>query len=322
MVILYQAKGDSEKLDLAIRYVETAIRDTPQDHGDLVEYLSNLAVALIRRFNTLHDPADLDYAIQTQQQVVNLISKEDARRATCLRNLGISLFARTRISPEAEDLKKSTSVFTETMLCSNSLPSDRIQGAWSAAHILIGDGQWEEATQALELLLDLIPRTNSRDDMQNTIRNLSGFASFSASVFFKAGREPAQALQALNKGRGIVASFMIDAKSDSLALKTTHPKLCAHYVRIREQINECNTVVGSGFRLNANESYAATSERLRRLYVDLDDARANARSCVGFERFLLEPTDLELRGLAREGPLVSFSVSRVSRVAFLLLPQA
>jgi hypothetical protein len=47
--------------------------------------------------------------------------------------------------------------------------------------------------------------------------------------------------------------------------------------------------------------------------------RNDIRECPGFERFLLSPTEKEIRDIARNGPIVCFNISEISSEAFLVL---
>jgi hypothetical protein len=92
----------------------------------------------------------------------------------------------------------------------------------SAAICLFGLSRWTQSSVIFQEVFNLLPmvspRTSSRQDLQHTLKQLSGAASLAASTFLKAKRSPLEALQILEQGRGIIARLVIDSRSDTSLL--------------------------------------------------------------------------------------------------------
>ena len=63
---------------------------------------------------------------------------------------------------------------------------------------------------------------------------LLDLASVFASVLLKAGKSSSEVLQALEQGRGVIASLMLDERSDISRLNEEHPELCFQYKQCQE----------------------------------------------------------------------------------------
>ncbi|KAI9776673.1 MAG: hypothetical protein M1816_005151 [Peltula sp. TS41687] len=69
----------------------------------------------------------------------------------------------------------------------------------------------------------------------------------------------------------------------------------------------------------SQQDYATRNRRRQQLFQTLDDLRKEIRRHSRFERFLLLPTEKEIRDLARNGPIVCFNISNISSEAFLVM---
>ncbi|KAI9782887.1 MAG: hypothetical protein M1816_001668 [Peltula sp. TS41687] len=318
----FQRTGQMADLEQAIQYHQQAVGVTPADHPHRASYLNNLGAGYRERFQRTDQMADLEQAIQYHQQAVGATPADHPDRASYLNSLGNGYRDRFRRVHAEVDLISSIEIFKQALSSSFGDPLARIMAGRSAVRHLLIEGKWNDAAHTLEEILRLLPEvtplTNSRNDLQYVLRQLSGLASLSASVFLKSGKLALKAIQALESGRGIIASLMIDSRSDASMLKEKYPELWSRYAQCRKQIATTSTESSFLLQTTFHQDYATRSRKRQELFQNLDDLRKEIRIHPGFERFLLPPTEREIQGLAQNGPIVCFNVSDVSSEAFLV----
>ncbi|MEU0186238.1 CHAT domain-containing protein [Streptomyces sp. NPDC006207] len=111
-----------------------------------------------------------------------------------------------------------------------------------------------------------------------------------------AGR-PAQALALLERGRAVLMGQDLEARADLTALSAAHPLLAREFA-------------GLGGRLRRAEAGEDFMER----HVPAAEWEAllmRVRGKPGFERFLMPPTEREMRAVAAQGPVVAVNVDRL-----------
>ena len=256
---------------------------------------------------------------------MNATPRDYPDRARYLNNLGSKLRNRSQEIRSAEDLQKALTCFIESLHQLISPPTIRLESGIAAAEIAIGSQDWREGALHLENLIDLlpkiVPRSNSHDDFQYVLRQVSGLGSLTASVFLQAGKSALESLQAVEKCRGVIASLMVDSRSDISLLRQAYPDMWSRYHRLRE------AVAASAFSTNRRSStlglllandYASRSLKLMQDVKELGEVENEIRKQPGFERFQLAPTESEIYELARYGPIVSFNVTHLGSHAFLI----
>ena len=172
----------------------------------------------------------------------------------------------------------------------------------------MGDGS-HVLNEVLQLLRQVTRPPDPRKKWQKNFATYSGLA---ASIHLKAGKSPLKALQALESGRGITASRMMDVRWDLSRLQDIDPFLRQVYKEMGEQVAAFNDG-------EAPLTSAEQKEHRRFTLEQLNELQDKIRQCPGFERFLLPLTEEEILGLAQDGPLVCFNVSDISSEAFLVM---
>ena len=110
----------------------------------------------------------------------------------------------------------------------------------------------------------------------------------------------------------------MDARSDISALKDQHPQLWYRYTKCREEIALLNMKQSFTSNEESRLRHLARSNQRQQLSKTLNELQNQIRQCPGSERFLLPPTEIDIQGMAQDGPLVCFNVSNVSSEAFLV----
>ena len=215
----------------------------------------------------------------------------------------------------AADLQESADAFKASCFDPFGQPIIRISSGKQAAQILVAEQMWEDSSHVLDEVLQLLRQvtrpTDSREKWQKDLATFSGLASRTASVHLKTGRSPLEALQALESGRGIIASLMMDVRWDISRLQNINLLLWQVYKEMGLQLAAFN---------NADAPLISVEEKEHRQFTlkKLNELQDKIRQYPGFERFLLPPTEDEILGLAQDGPLVCFNVNNISSEAFLV----
>ncbi|KAA6407282.1 MAG: hypothetical protein FRX48_08830 [Lasallia pustulata] len=109
-------------------------------------------------------------------------------------------------------------------------------------------------------------------------------------------KSPYEAIQLLERGRGIIAASLNELRADVLDLQQKHPQLTQDYISLRDQLDLPAEVT------RQVDQRHNTGQKLERMIGDI-------RRLPGFERFLLAPTENEMKAAAVSGPVVVINVS-------------
>ncbi|KAF7171824.1 hypothetical protein CNMCM5623_004148 [Aspergillus felis] len=160
------------------------------------------------------------------------------------------------------------------------------------------------ARSVSETIVKSIPRlsfTSSPRGAQQAILSAPSHPSGdAASAVLQANGTAAEALEILEAGRGIIASFLIETQADISKLKDARPLLYWEYVKFR---NRATLPIE---QLDRSDIYA------------LKDLESAIRMEEGFERFLLPPTTADLIELAKRDPIVVFNATEIRSDALLI----
>jgi tetratricopeptide (TPR) repeat protein len=316
----------TDYLDEAIQLEERAISSLPSNHPTLGKCLSHLANHLFLRYDRIKEINDLEKAVKLGELAVEHIPKQDPDLGTALNNLGMHLFALYAITDAPKHFNESIAASCGALRHVFARPLERISAGRGAAMSLVYSQNYAEAGQILEEVLDLLPtvtlRTLSHEDLQKVIRGFSGLPSLAASVFLILGRSALEALQILERGRGIISGITLDSKSDVSLLRDAHPELCAQYTRLRDVVASSTIAVVEELNSTSNVSLfrdeANTAQQREDDIEELEKVEKEIRNQVGFERFRLGPSEKDLRDLARHGTMISFNISPFLSNAFIV----
>ena len=306
-----------EDLDQAIAAQEEAVVMTPPDVPDRIICLVNLGVALQYRFQHLGSMQDLDRAIIVNEEALMLIPDDHPNRALCLTNLAAAYQRRYEQTGSLEELERAIAANDQAFNIETAPPTIRIKAAQLAANLL-GKVDLVRAScllkRAVELLPSISPRTLNRTDQQHNLSNFVGLASDAASYALETGGSAFDALQLLEIGRGVMASLYLEVRSELTLLEELHPALAVEFKHLRDQIDAPET---SGM-MTINDDLASNSSRQHALVQRFDSLVRTIRELVGFERFLLGPSQDELEALAVAGPIVVFNICKFRSDAILV----
>jgi tetratricopeptide (TPR) repeat protein len=317
----YEQTGAIEDLNQAIKFTEESVDTTPFDYFGRAGRLYNLANRLGTRFERTKATEDLSRAIKSAKEAVDTTPVDNPGRAARLSSLGGWLGTRFEIFEAVEDLEQSISYFREGWNCRSAPPSTRISLAWNAATFLASQSNWEECSRFLqggvELLPNVSPRWLQHTDKQLMLANFAGLASMAAATALNNGKDASHALQLLELGRGVVASLLMDLRTDISDLDHQHPGLAGDFNALRDEldspVDDAVPHLGHGAfdRELQTKQRREAEERFQKVIEEI-------RMQPGFGNFLRPPTKKELTTAANVGPIIVINMSPYRCDAFLV----
>ena len=318
---------DSSDLQEAIRLWKISVSVTPTNHPERGERLSNLGSALnAKALWKEKNPVEvLREAIHYMDEAVKATPQDHPEQTRLLNNLGIAYQNLYKQTKSTVDQETGRIVLLKSLYHANGSPLLRLNSGSRAADIAVEGQDWTRACDLLKDSLDLLPKIakpiNSHDDLQHVLRQLSDLGPQAASVYLKAGKSALESLQAVERCRGVIASLIIDSRSDVSLLEERYPDLGSEYRHLREVI-AASTFAGNVNRLSTLPSQPADSASLSLQTMQdakkLENVLGQIRQRPSFERFQLPLTEQVMCSIARSGPIVSFNCTPLGSHAFLI----
>ncbi|KAH6880715.1 CHAT domain-containing protein [Thelonectria olida] len=280
-------------LKRAIRLAREAVDATPTDHPDCAMFLNTLGFQLNDLFGVTKAMSDLQDAISATQMAVEACPKEHPDRAIYLNNLASRLHDRFLITKLPSDLAMAISYYKTALKQVSSRTITRIEGAIALIQICASNSKWEQAFDAAEVAISLIPTMSPRSlehsDKQHALTQVVGLASVSAAVALQAGNGPLTALNFLEQEK--------------------YPELAQQFVNLRDELHASRST--SALALKEGHELPDQNRSNRRYAVDseLDGLITAIRTKPGFESFLTVPDETSLRAAATFGPIVVINVT-------------
>ena len=306
-------------IDLAVQYGQQALASVSRSTANHAAYLSGLGMIFKRRYHMTRQLSDLDVAIRYLEAVKYAGFSDQSplgHHINRARNYGEKyLLTRNR-----EDVQNSFRAFYEGFE-SDPSPFQRLLCGYNfcvIANLMPSQGldlKVKVVEQMLEISSLVLQPTGSRNDTQAILKRLFGMASFSASVLLAANKSPPEILQKLEDNRGMAIGSVIDVRSDAIELKEKHPALWVRFTQCQNSLGAMNS---NALQIDMGKAYATNVERLEKLHKNWSDVKQDIRKNAGFSRFLLSPTEIELREMVRDGPIVSLNTSHINSGAFLV----
>ena len=208
------------------------------------------------------------------------------------------------------------------MNCENAAPSIRIIIARYAALLLAFQENWEESSNLLEGAIKLLPLISPRSlqhtDKRHMLADFAGLASMAAATALNAGKEAHHALQLLELGRGVIASLLLEIRTDVSALRQQHSEYADKFILLRNELDS----PADGTTLATSSDNAASWELLARRRREADqrfsELLISIRAQPGFNNFLCPPTVDELMAAADPDPIIVVNMSSYRCDAFLI----
>ncbi|KAF5540765.1 30S ribosomal S17P protein [Fusarium mexicanum] len=318
----YERVGRESDIARAIEACNKAVDLTARDHPDVYSYLNNLGNAYGSRFNKMDSLDDLDCCIGYMTKAVEAMPQDHPDRSVMINNLGNWLDKRFEVTKSASDRDSQIYWFLEAWNSKAAAPSQRIRAAGSAAYVYMQREEWEKAStilrEAVLLLPKVSPRFLSHTDKQSLLSSLSGLTCMAAAAALSANEGPYEALRLLELGRGLISGFVMDIRTDTSELASEYPELAKAFDRLRDEMGQIQSGIDVSTKGDDLVTWQQKQERLRKADEDFDKLLGDIRGKLGFETFLLPPTEAELMEAATPDPIIVINVSFYRCDAFII----
>ena len=316
----YQRKNTIDDLDRAISALEKALECIPPHHPDRVLTLYDLGVVFGHRYVHSQTMEDLDRGIENIQASLRCASSSGPSRASAFSSLGDMLRLRMEHPTDKQlthDLSPVISAYQSALDIESARPLVRIQSARRSAE-LTKDVQlaYTSLIRAVHLMPYLCPRSLHRDDQQYILTTISGLASQAVAYILKLEHKHVhaafEALKTLEIARGVMASLLIDTRTDLDDLFISNAHLAHEFQRLRDILDSPKLPLSTDLRSELDSS------RRQKAAADFADVLRQIRKISGFESFLSGPSEEQLKTLIVHGPLVIFNVASIRSDALLV----
>ncbi|KAF4849817.1 putative 30S ribosomal protein S17-like protein [Colletotrichum siamense] len=316
--------GTYEDLDRAIASLTKALSKTPDDHPDRAMQLNNLGKWLTVRSKRSPSMTDLDLAAETLNRAASTIPADHYDRINVFKNLADCYHLRFHRTGSTDDFQSQLSSCLQGWHCDNSSPSTRIKLAQIAAQLLGIQSRWNEANDLLKsaiiMMPTLSPRALKSTDQQHMLSDAAGIASEAAAAALNAGEPPEECLRLLELGRGVMASLLLETRTEITDLERSHPDLAKRFEFLRDELDAPFNLEMIRISVDHDDlsSWETQAQRRRELDISFKEVIEEIRTKPGFENFLLPPEVQDLLGASSSGPIVVLNANHWRCDAFLI----
>ena len=295
----YEQTGVLDDLNLSIQLNQEALDLTPRDHLNRANQLQSLAAVYHSRYQRTEAPDDIELSIRLDEEATDLTPKNHLERAVRLNNLGLGYRDRHRRTGALDDFELSIQGFKEALNQETSPPVDRFHAGRNLFDAYAGIENWllayETASQTISLIPLLTSRSLERSDIQYRVNEIVGLASDATAAALRAKKPIHKAAQLLEVGRGIIASSLGDMRTQITDLNAKFPDLAGQFNSLRSLLDSPKDSRQDTRRYNTGKQFEKLIQKVRGL--------------PGFDRFLLAPSEDEMRRAAVHGPIIIVNVS-------------
>jgi hypothetical protein len=236
----YELEPDGADLAAALATLEAVLPALDDEHPDRALVLSNLCALLQQRFDLTRSPHDISAAIAAGSAAAAALAAGHPDVAGAQLNLGSAFAARYRAAGQADDLRAAVQAW-QTATALGTAPVDvRLVAARRWAVETTNAAQHRSAAEAGRAALVLLPllawRGASRQDQERRIARTAG-AGREAAASWVASSAPDQAAAALEMGRAILWTQLLDGRSDLAELDGQAPTLARALRRTRAALD-------------------------------------------------------------------------------------
>ncbi|KAF5547040.1 30S ribosomal S17P protein [Fusarium phyllophilum] len=311
----YLRTGNTMDLDEAIQLGQEALTTLPRGHADIPSLSSNLSIWLAKRYIRNRETRDVEEAIKMGHQSIAVSQPGNPSLAQYMSNLADCYWNRHTLTNCMDDFDTAVDLYQSAMNHHNSNIQTRIAAGKSLFETFAHASQWQHALDASEAAFGLLPQLTPRSlgfaDKQRMLGRIVDLACDTAAVALHAGKEPFFALSVLEKGRGVLASAIEQIRVDVLDLENLHPDLAG-------QFQELSQILDKPVQGGDSASAQAIANRRGEASTKLESLIVEIRKRPEFSNFLESPTEDDIRGAARLGPVVAINLSKFRCDAILV----
>lgn len=312
----YRHTMNVENLKEAGEILEKAVTATPKDDPKLGLVLTNVGGLLLTKYMHTAEQEYLDLTINAMRKAVHVTPKDHQALGNSLKTLGLALFLKVASLKRNEDLEDAIKVTQQAWNCENAVPFVRIAAAIIAIKLLQFRGDFISAYDLSVEALDLLPYVHTgslnQEDQQFVVSRFFGLAHEACSLALQTGRSPAQSLEILERGRGVILGLLMDDRSDVFKLKSAHPALYAQYETLRSEVN---IPYGSRIKSISPETTLRTQTEATFMFGKCIE---EIQQLPGFASFHKGLTAQQMQNCATEGNIVFVNMSKLRSDAIIV----
>lgn len=323
----YSDLGSLDDLNEAISITLEITEENP-NHFNYAEWLSILSVGLSHQYKRTGDISYLDESIKIDRKAVDTALSTWPTRAWSCVNLGHNLYDKYLQVPSKKDLIEALSHYQAALRQLNSPITARIEASKAIFDICTITSDWEQAYEALDTAVDLIPKLIMRSvetsDKQHVLIEVAGLASDGAAAALQAGKNPLVALNLLNRGRGVLASSLEEMRMDVGDLQDVNSELIERFTILRDQLElpiKNRTSIYDVPEVFDESSWQAEHMRRYEAGIDLDGIIHEICNQTGLQDILSAPLENDLLQAALRGPIAIINVN-ILRCDAILVEQS
>lgn len=286
--------------------------------------LSRLSLAYAERYLQTRNSLDIANSLQHVREALKHTQREHPYRGEVLHLnhlvTGIAVGEQLAINIELEN---SIDLLEEAVDLTASGPWQRLENgvllfrkhAWE--HSL--DLASEVAKKSVRLVPLLSPHSLQNSDKQRSIRSTAvGLASDAASLVFLAKENALIAVELLELGRGVMQTSMRITRADISELEKWHPEFAREFKMLQDQLD---SPASTASREALSQALNYEADKRHRAGKRLDELLPQIRQLPRFERFLLSPSENDIKAAAKSGPIVIINISRFQCQALIIEPE-
>ncbi|KAF3316707.1 hypothetical protein TWF173_001371 [Orbilia oligospora] len=326
----FRKTGNIDDLDKAIKLSEEAIATT-LDRSQKVMLLNNVVGRFFEKFKYTANIEYLDMAVQKAEEAVALTADSHPEKENSLANLAKALTSRFNETQDSNDFQEALYYFQEVVRLPNTTSHCRIESAAAATQMLASNKMWSEASQMIEVAVELLPLSVSRElkhrDQQHNLKKYAGLSSEAASIALNGGKDAYHAVKLLELGRGVMTGLRLGNRSDLTELRLQHPDIAAKFGQLRDILDSPasgtfdSAVIYDSTALDEAPTLRRKNNQRFDANIEFNKTVDQIRLLPNFENFLRPPAPADLITAASLGPVVIINISRYRCDALLVEQQ-
>ncbi|CAH0054451.1 unnamed protein product [Clonostachys solani] len=292
----YARSKIQEYVEAAIEYGLQAVDLFSKDDPQLARNLESLSHTFQIKYRETGSEEDFEMQLKILQHALDLTPDDHPMRGSRLFFLAESYQQRFQREDTKPDLDMALRMLPGAFENQHTTLWIRISAGISLACLLMETGDiptaYRVSIETLDLVSQLTPRSLEVSDMQILLRRVSGLPCIAGALALMAGREPDQVIQHLELGRGIILSSLSDMRIEMHDLQVNYPELAQEFIQLSDQLDTKPGLL-TGF-----------SNPRHDIGRKLNSVINEIRKLPGCDRFLLPPSEDQLKSAAINGPVV------------------
>lgn len=304
--LAYQAKfrkdGAPTWINISIAYHQRVLDAMPSGHKGRGELLHSLGEGHYLKYDAgaSKGTTDIDNACQRFQEALDETPNDLPERTKRLHSLCVATIYQALEAGRAPSTVQILKHLHEAFANTSSPTSSRIRVGKQLYALHVECEEWSLAAEVAQMTISLIPRLAPRSlensDKQNLLAEVADIASDAAALALKIGKSPYEVIRLLEIGRGVLGGSLRELRTDISKLQVKNPRLAEEYHRNRDKLE---ALTSSADRFNQRYEAGQNIERTIR----------PIRQLPQFSRFMMGPSEDEMKALAVMGPIVIINVS-------------